>query len=201
MKAFIFRLPPLVAAILVLVLGLVFAVVFMEQESDVAVISLLLLGAVVAWISGRVGLNRRVAVAAGTHPGGVAVMGGTLALALITVFAEDHFPLLMIATVMLYATVALGLNVQFGYTGVVNFAGAAFFGIGAYTAAELVGHSALPPLLVLPLGGLLAAGIGLILALPVVRTRGHYAAVVTIAFSVLFKTFLEVNDTLGGPQG
>jgi ABC-type branched-subunit amino acid transport system permease subunit len=35
----------------------------------------------------------------------------------------------------------------------------------------------------------------------VLRTRGHYSAVVTIAFVLLFKTFLEVNDTLGGPQG
>ena len=50
-------------------------------------------------------------------------------------------------------------------------------------------------------GGLFAALIGLLLVFPVVRTRGHYAAVVTIAFSVLFKTFLEVNDTFGGPQG
>jgi ABC-type branched-subunit amino acid transport system permease subunit len=35
----------------------------------------------------------------------------------------------------------------------------------------------------------------------VLRTRGHYAALVTIAFGILFKVFLEVNDTLGGPQG
>jgi ABC-type branched-subunit amino acid transport system permease subunit len=40
-----------------------------------------------------------------------------------------------------------------------------------------------------------------VLLLPVLRTRGHYAAVVTIAFALLFKTFLEVNDVLGGPQG
>ena len=33
------------------------------------------------------------------------------------------------------------------------------------------------------------------------RTRGHYAALVTIAFGILFKTFIEVNDVLGGPQG
>src|SRR5262249_1490544 len=51
------------------------------------------------------------------------------------------------------------------------------------------------------LGGLMAALIGSILILPVLRTRGHYAALVTIAFGILFKTFLEVNDTLGGPQG
>jgi ABC-type branched-subunit amino acid transport system permease subunit len=53
----------------------------------------------------------------------------------------------------------------------------------------------------LPLGGLMAALIGSVLILPVLRTRGHYAALVTIAFGILFKVFLEVNDTLGGPQG
>jgi ABC-type branched-subunit amino acid transport system permease subunit len=43
--------------------------------------------------------------------------------------------------------------------------------------------------------------IGSLLLLPVLRTRGHYAALVTIAFALLLKTFLEVNDVLGGPQG
>ena len=47
----------------------------------------------------------------------------------------------------------------------------------------------------------MAAIIGSILILPVLRTRGHYAALVTIAFGILFKTFIEVNDALGGPQG
>ena len=47
----------------------------------------------------------------------------------------------------------------------------------------------------------MAAFVGSLLLLPVLRTRGHYAAVVTIAFALLFKTFLEVNDVLGGPQG
>jgi ABC-type branched-subunit amino acid transport system permease subunit len=53
----------------------------------------------------------------------------------------------------------------------------------------------------LAIGGLLAALAGSLLLLPVLRTRGHYAAVVTIAFALLFRTFLEVNDVLGGPQG
>ena len=47
----------------------------------------------------------------------------------------------------------------------------------------------------------MAAVIGSLLILPVLRTRSHYSAVVTIAFALLFKIFLEVNDTLGGPQG
>jgi ABC-type branched-subunit amino acid transport system permease subunit len=46
-----------------------------------------------------------------------------------------------------------------------------------------------------------AAAIGSLLILPILRTRGHYTALITIAFAILFKTFLEVNDALGGPQG
>jgi ABC-type branched-subunit amino acid transport system permease subunit len=108
---------------------------------------------------------------------------------------------LLVVTVLIYTIATLGLNIQLGYAGVLNFAGASFFGIGAYTAAVLNAHTVVPHLLVLPIGGLIAALIGSLLLLPVLRTRGHYAAVVTIAFALLFKTFLEVNDVLGGPQG
>jgi ABC-type branched-subunit amino acid transport system permease subunit len=109
--------------------------------------------------------------------------------------------LLLLCTVLLYTVATLGLNIQFGYAGVLNFAGASFFGVGAYTAAVLNQHTAVPGAIVLLVGGLMAALIGCLLLLPVLRTRGHYAAVVTIAFALLFKTFLEVSDVLGGPQG
>src|SRR3974377_1951139 len=129
------------------------------------------------------------------------VIGGSLAVLTVAAwFHENHFVLLLVITVLLYTVATLGLNIQFGYAGVLNFAGASFFGIGAYTSAEL--HPpGVPHVLVLLIGCLLAALIGSILLLPVLRTRGHYAAVVTIAFALLFKTFLEVNDVLGGPQG
>jgi ABC-type branched-subunit amino acid transport system permease subunit len=122
-------------------------------------------------------------------------------LVVVALFAEDHFALLMIATVLLYGVACLGLTIQFGYAGVVNFSGAAFFGVGGYTAAVLATHTALPHLLVVAVGGVLAGAIGSLLVLPLLRTRGHYAALITVAFAILFKTFLEVNDTLGGPQG
>jgi ABC-type branched-subunit amino acid transport system permease subunit len=128
----------------------------------------------------------------------LAVVG---AVAIAAVFRDNHFSLLLVVTVFLYTVATLGLNVQFGYAGVLNFAGASFFGIGAYTSAVLNAHTAVPHILVLLIGGMLAALIGSLLLLPVLRTRGHYAAVVTIAFALLFKTFLEVNDVLGGPQG
>src|SRR5436305_8396199 len=123
------------------------------------------------------------------------------AFAVAVVFHDDHFLLLLLTTVLLTTVATLGLNIQFGYAGVLNFAGASFFGIGAYTSAVLNAHSALPHLVVLLIGGLLAALIGSLLLLPVLRTRGHYAAVVTIAFALLVETFREVNDVLARPLG
>jgi ABC-type branched-subunit amino acid transport system permease subunit len=58
-----------------------------------------------------------------------------------------------------------------------------------------------PHLLALVAGGAVAAIAGSVLIFPVLRTRGHYAALVTIAFALLLRSFLEVNDSLGGPQG
>ena len=130
--------------------------------------------------------------------GGLAILAAILVAAF---FHDSHFVLLLVVTVLLYIVATLGLNIQFGYAGVLNFAGASFFGIGAYTSSVLNAHTAVPHLLVLLIGGLLAALIGSVLLLPVLRTRGHYAALVTIAFALLLKTFLEVNDVLGGPQG
>jgi ABC-type branched-subunit amino acid transport system permease subunit len=129
---------------------------------------------------------------------GAAIVG---VLLVATVFRDDHFTLLMVATVLLYVLACLGLNIQFGYAGLLNFAGASFLGIGCYTAAVLTVHTGLPHLLVLLIGGMMAAAAGTLLLYPVLRTRGHYAAVITIAFALLFKSFLEVNDVLGGPQG
>lgn len=124
----------------------------------------------------------------------------TAMLGLIAAFREDHYAILMIATVALYATACIGLNIQMAFGGVVNFAGAAFFSVGAYTAA-LLANTALPHVAVLALSGLTAGVLGLCLLAPVLRTRGHYAALVTIAFGLLLRSFLEVNDALGGPQG
>jgi ABC-type branched-subunit amino acid transport system permease subunit len=181
--------------------GAGFTALFLELEAQwqIALLSVVLVAALIA--AGRLGLLARVETSAGAHPR--LALGTTLAagLAVIALLHESHFALLMLTTVALYVTACLGLTLQFGYAGVVNFAGAAFFGIGAYTAAVLIEHAALPHLLVLAAAGVLAGLIGSVLILPMLRTRGHYAALITIAFGILFRTFLEVNDSLGGPQG
>jgi len=194
-------LPPLAVGLLFVVFASLYGWLFLRAESEVEVLVLLVIAAVGAVVGGRTGADRSLAAAMDRHSG---LMNGAIILGLLAVillFATDHFPLLMLTTVLLYMTAALGLNIQFGYAGMVNFAGAAFFGIGAYTSAVMTAQTGVPPLLIMVLGGVMSALIGFVLVIPVVRTRGHYSAVVTIAFAVLFKTFLEVNDVLGGPQG
>jgi ABC-type branched-subunit amino acid transport system permease subunit len=189
--------PGLIA--LAIVTGYMIALLAVEKQS--IIIAVLAAGIAAALAAGFLGWLTRVSRSFSEHEdtlGGIAVFA---AVVLGVYFHEDHFVLLLVITVLLYTVATLGLNIQFGYAGVLNFAGASFFGIGAYTSAVLNTHTALPHLLVLLIGGLLAALIGSLLLLPVLRTRGHYAAVITIAFALLLKTFLEVNDILGGPQG
>jgi ABC-type branched-subunit amino acid transport system permease subunit len=178
-----------------------FALLFMWAESEIEVVAVLAIGMVLVLAARQFGVLKHVGHAYNEHERAMDVAAIVGVLVLVIVFHGEHFPLLMIATVLLYLVVCLGLTIQFGYSGVLNFAAAAFFGVGCYTAAVLTRHTGIPHPIVLVIGGLMTAFIGSLLILPVLRTRGHYAAVVTIAFGILFKTFLEVNDALGGPQG
>ncbi|MEB0136554.1 branched-chain amino acid ABC transporter permease [Actimicrobium sp. CCC2.4] len=196
----IFKKPGIVLAIATLVIT-VYMWLFLHAETQLGVAILLITAVVATILSRRSGATQQLEQSAARRPGLARLwaLGGILAL--VAAFYNEHFALLMICTVLLYTTACLGLTLQFGFSGVANFAGAAFFGIGSYTTAIMVTHTGVPHLLVIVLSGLIAALIGSLLILPVLRTRGHYAALVTIAFGILFKTFIEVNDVLGGPQG
>ncbi len=183
-------------------LGLTFYLwLFLHAETQLGVAALLLVAGLIVAGARRYGLMSRIEQAGAMHVGQSRLWAVISVLILIAALHDSHFELLMICTVLLFVTACLGLTMQFGFTGIPNFAGAAFFGIGSYTAAVLAEHTAVPHLLILLLSGLIAAVVGCLLILPVLRTRSHYTALVTIAFGILFKTFLEVNDTLGGPQG
>ena len=178
-----------------------YGIVFFGAESEREVGALLAFAAIAIVLGARLRFVDKIRASIGSNERAfdLAAFAGVLIAALW--FHEEHFVILMMTTALLLMIAALGLTIQFGHAGVVNFAGAAFLGVGCYSAGVITKYTALPSFLTLPLGGLMAALIGSILILPVLRTRGHYAALVTIAFGILFKVFLEVNDTLGGPQG
>lgn len=195
------RDPALWPALSVLGAATLYLVALLAAERQALIIALILFGIVVVATAAWFKLPDIVSRSAAMHEDALGQCTILAALAVAAVFHDNHFVLLLLTTVLLYSVTTLGLNIQIGYAGVLNFAGASFFGIGAYASAVLNAQTALPHLLVIAIGGLLAALIGSVLLLPVLRTRGHYAAVVTIAFALLFRTFLEVNDVLGGPQG
>lgn len=179
--------------------GATLALLLAETQWHVAVVALA--GVAALLIGGRAGFGDAIHRSVASHHRVTSATAWLAGAAVVFLLREHNFELLMLCTVMLYTLAGLGLTVQFGYAGVVNFAAAAFMGVGAYTAAVLMTSTGLPHLVVVLAAGVVTALIGSVLLLPLLRTRGHYAALITIAFGILFRTFLEVNDTLGGPQG
>ena len=170
-----------------------FCYLFLRVEHQWAVAALAVCAVVAVLAVRRTDWPALAGAAWSEHPTVLGWISLISALLFIALFYENHFALLMLATVMLYSVACLGLTIQFGYAGVVNFAGAAFFGIGGYTAAMLTLHTGLPHLLVIVIGGLMAGLIGSVLVLPLLRTRGHYAAVITVAFAILFKSYAVIH--------
>jgi ABC-type branched-subunit amino acid transport system permease subunit len=102
----------------------------------------------------------------------------------------------------IYTILALGLQVQFGFAGLLNFGQVAFMAIGAYTMAILVVKEGWSTWLAAPLGIAAAAAGGLLLGLPTLRLRADYFAIVTIAFSEIIRYVATNENALtGGSQG
>lgn len=175
------------------------AVLEIEDQRALGISIVVIAG--IAFALSKLGIVEAAEQAGAHHPWAIRCIIGAAFAGVLFVLRENNFALLMSATLLIYATVGLGITIQTGFTGIFNFAGAAFLGTGGYTAAMLGNVTWLPDIVVIVLGGLIAAVLGTILILPVLRTRGHYAALTTLAFGILFYGFLEANDLLGGPQG
>jgi branched-chain amino acid transport system permease protein len=102
----------------------------------------------------------------------------------------------------IYTLFALGIQVQFGFAGLLNFGQVAFMGIGAYTMAILVVKEDLNMWVAAGCGIALAMLAGVLLGLPTLRLRADYFAITTIAFSEILRYVATNEDRLtGGSQG
>ena len=112
-----------------------------------------------------------------------------------------------------YVMLGWGLNIVVGLAGLLDLGYVAFYAVGAYSYALLSTvyfpalvrrwhHRLGPSGWCLPLAGLLAALWGIILGFPVLRLRGDYLAIVTLAFGEIIRVIL-INwyDFTGGPNG
>jgi branched-chain amino acid transport system permease protein len=124
---------------------------------------------------------------------------------------EYHLLSVYVQLILMYVGIniilAVSLNLVNGYMGEFSLAHAGFMAVGAYTSVVLTmkvlpvaEFSLLFPCAVLT-GGLAAALLGLIVAIPSFRVRGDYLAIITLAFLMIVKSAIENIDVIGGPRG
>lgn len=92
--------------------------------------------------------------------------------------------------ILIYVMLAWGLNIVVGLAGLLDLGYVAFYAVGAYAYAILSSHFGLSFWVLLPIAGLLAATWGIILGFPVLRLRGDYLAIVTLAFGEIIRLVL-----------
>ncbi|MET0748546.1 MAG: high-affinity branched-chain amino acid ABC transporter permease LivM [Rhizobium sp.] len=92
--------------------------------------------------------------------------------------------------ILIYVMLAWGLNIVVGLAGLLDLGYVAFYAVGAYSYALLSTHFGLSFWILLPLSGIFAALWGVILGFPVLRLRGDYLAIVTLAFGEIIRLVL-----------
>src|SRR5262249_35360154 len=104
--------------------------------------------------------------------------------------------------VLIWALFATSLNLLVGYTGLVSFGHAAYFGIGAYTTGILMKSGGAPFLLAFPAAGLVAGLCALVFGFFCVRLTRIYFAMLTLAFAqIVWAICFKWNEVTGGEQG
>ena len=105
---------------------------------------------------------------------------------------------------IVFALAAIGLNVHFGYTGLLNFGQAGFMAVGAYGLAVAMVRLDLPLPVGIAMGLFAALVLALILGVPTLRLRADYLAIVTIAAAEILRLVfgaVETKDVFGGSNG
>ena len=125
-----------------------------------------------------------------------------LVLALVFPMFFSTYQTNIMTTALMYVVLGLGLNIVVGVAGLLDLGYVAFYAVGAYSYALLNLHFGLGFWAVLPIGGLFAAFLGVLLGFPVLRLRGDYLAIVTLGFGEIIRLILENwNDFSQGPSG
>ena len=159
--------------------------------------------ALLAWKS-----TRPVAKAApGRIADGMAYIGRYLApivlvLTITMPFYAERYWIDLGILVLTYVMLGWGLNIVVGLAGLLDLGYVAFYAVGAYSYALIAQNFGLGFWTCLPLAGILAAFWGVLLGFPVLRLRGDYLAIVTLAFGEIIRVvILNWASLTGGPNG
>jgi branched-chain amino acid transport system permease protein len=157
------------------------------------------------WI-GSTGAEKLVPVSVQS---GMSFIGRYLAPALLiftllvpVIFYNQRYILDLAILVLTYVMLGWGLNVVVGLAGLLDLGYVAFYAVGAYSYGLLATNFGWSFWICLPLAGILAAFWGVLLGFPVLRLRGDYLAIVTLAFGEIIRlVIINWQDLTGGPNG
>ncbi|WP_405815672.1 branched-chain amino acid ABC transporter permease [Streptomyces sp. NBC_01390] len=177
-----------------------------DPEASETFLGYLLLVIFGAWALLTAGLFDRIAELNARHKGFATSMA-FLAAALFPFVENDEHNSNLGVNILVVATVALGLNIVVGLTGLLDLGYVAFLGVGAYAAALVSGSEFSRfsgvqfPFWAAMLTGMLASLVfGVLIGAPTLRLRGDYLAIVTLGFGEIFRITVNNLDGTSGPN-
>ena len=136
------------------------------------------------------GATPPAALKANSNAATVIAVGALLYLAAAWLIDDKYYQLIL-TLVPIWATVGVAWNLFSGYSGLMSFGHAAFFGLGAYTVAILLATYGISPWLGIPLAAVVGGLSGLLIGLPTLRLRGHYFALAMLAYPLALLYLFE----------
>ncbi|MGI5510755.1 branched-chain amino acid ABC transporter permease [Streptomyces sp. CA-106131] len=158
------------------------------------------------WAAHTAGLLDRFSRLVAANRSFALAMGFVAAIAFPFTQSDDHYANIGV-NILIFGTVALGLNIVVGLAGLLDLGYVAFLGVGAYTAALVSGSEFSRfsgvqfPFWAAALSGMAASLVfGVLIGAPTLRLRGDYLAIVTLGFGEIFRIAVNNMDGVSGPD-
>ncbi|MEA5387833.1 branched-chain amino acid ABC transporter permease [Haloarculaceae archaeon H-GB11] len=138
---------------------------------------------------------------------GVGLLAAVLLVGVVVGWITVTYLLYLVALAGMYVLLSMGLNVQWGYGGLINFSVAAFFGVGAYGSALLTADSSpiaggFSPVIGLVAGLLVAAVLAVIIGIPTLQLRDDYLAIASLGLAEVVRMIvLNEREITAGSAG
>jgi branched-chain amino acid transport system permease protein len=123
-------------------------------------------------------------------------------IAVIPLFVESTYFLLILNMVGLNTIVVLGLNLLIGYAGQISLGHGAFYGLGAYFSGGLTATYGVSPWISMVLAMVCTGLVAWVIGIPTLKLKGHYLVMATLGFNIIVSILLVEWDSItGGPNG
>ncbi|MGV9689583.1 branched-chain amino acid ABC transporter permease [Streptomyces sp. NPDC003444] len=205
------KLPPLPTSVEILIIAGVLAVALgvftygIGTQYDELFIGFLITAGLGFAAVNKSGLMQQATQLTGKHQN-LTIAGAFTAAALFPFTQTDDQYATLGVYILIFATVALGLNIVVGLAGLLDLGYVAFLGVGAYAAALVSGAPTSPFGVHLPFWAAILVGaaaslvFGVLIGAPTLRLRGDYLAIVTLGFGEIFRIAVMNTDGTSGPD-